>query len=83
MTFEEALRLRAGSLAIKASVAGGRRASAAQGAHGSIGNVVLWGHVRAQRDHLRIRGAPCWVLETNSDVVSCASAPTTVRKGAL
>jgi hypothetical protein len=35
---EDALRVRAGSLGIKASLAGGRRASAAQGAHGRIGS---------------------------------------------
>jgi hypothetical protein len=29
---------------------------------------------RAQRDHCLSLGAPCWALETNSDVVSYASA---------
>jgi hypothetical protein len=36
------------------------------------------GHERAQRDHLRITWSPRLGYETNSDVVSCASAPTTV-----
>src|ERR1700730_1199298 len=38
MTFEEALRLRAGSWVIKASLTERRRASTAEGAHGPIGS---------------------------------------------